>query len=67
MSSSDRLSGNEEAQLEIQKFLEALNSYPARFARNPGVSFAQHHSALTPVKRNGSGRTGRNGSDARKS
>ncbi len=33
---------NEEAQREIQKFLRALNSYPARAAKDPGVSFRQH-------------------------
>jgi hypothetical protein len=48
------VSGNEEACLEMQSFLEALHSYPERFARNPGVSFEQHHSGLMPVERNGS-------------
>ena len=49
---SDRVSGNEEACLEIQSFLKALNSYPESFARNPRVSFEQHHSGFRPVGRN---------------
>ena len=64
---SDRVSGNEEAHQEIQNFLKALDSYPERFARNPGVSFAEHHRALAPVKRSGFGRARQNGRDARKS
>ena len=51
VSRSERVSGNEEACLEIQSFLEALNSYPESFARNPGVSFEQHHSGFRPVGR----------------
>ena len=61
------MSGNQEAHQEIQNFLQALASYPKRFARKPGVSFAEHHRASMPVKRNGSGRPMRNGSNARKS
>ena len=58
---------NQEAHQEMQNFLKALDSYPERFARNPGVSFAEHHSSLMPVKRNGFSRAGRNGSHAQKS
>lgn len=66
MSRSDRVSGNEEACLEIQRFLKALDSYPECFARNPEVSFEQHHSGLMLVGRNGSGRAKKDDSDARK-
>jgi len=31
-----------EVQREIENFLRALNSYPDRFALNPGISFEQH-------------------------
>ena len=64
---SDRVSGNQKAHQEIQNFLKALDSYPERFARNPGVSFAEHHSASIPIKRNGFSRARRNGSGAQKS
>jgi len=65
VSGSTRVSGNEEACLEIQRFLKALDSYPECFAQNPGVSFEQHHSDFMPV-RNGSDRAKQRGSDARK-
>jgi sugar-specific transcriptional regulator TrmB len=32
----------EQVQEEIQSFLEAVDSYPARAAKEPGVSFHQH-------------------------
>jgi hypothetical protein len=31
---------------EIQDFLQALNSYPARVAKEPRVSFQQHLSSI---------------------
>ena len=31
-----------QVQREIQSFLQALDSYPARVAREPGLSFRQH-------------------------
>ncbi len=34
------------AEREIQTFLEALNSYPQSFARDPDLSFEQHLVAL---------------------
>lgn len=49
-------SGNEEAYLEIQNFMQALRSYPRRFARTPGVSFEQHHGGRRPMKGNGGSR-----------
>lgn len=62
---SDRVSGNEEACLEIQSFLKALDSYPERFARNPGVSFEQYHSGLMSG-RNGSSRAKQDDCEARR-
>jgi len=41
-----RLSGNEQVRREIQSFLYAVKSYPGRFARDPRVTFAEHHSGL---------------------
>jgi hypothetical protein len=41
-----RLSGNEQVRREIQSFLQALDSYPDRFARNPGITFEEHRSGL---------------------
>lgn len=50
---SARASGNEEAYVEIQSFMKALDSYPERFARRPGMSFEQHHRGFGRVKRRG--------------
>ena len=33
---------SEQVEEEIQSFLEAVDSYPARAAKEPGVSFHQH-------------------------
>jgi hypothetical protein len=63
----DRVSGNEEAYLEIQNFIKALNSYPACFARTPGVSFDQHQSGLAAIKSNESSRAKQNDCDVRRS
>jgi hypothetical protein len=52
---SDRVVGNEEARVEMQSFLEALDSYPESFARDPGISFEQHCSSLMTFARDGSG------------
>jgi len=41
-----RPSGNEDVRREIASFLRALHSYPERFARNPGISFEEHRSAI---------------------
>jgi hypothetical protein len=38
---------NEEARLEIQNFLHALDSYPARAVKEPRISFLQHLSTLS--------------------
>ncbi|HEY6372353.1 MAG TPA: hypothetical protein VIX37_17385 [Candidatus Sulfotelmatobacter sp.] len=42
------MSGNEKVRVEIQTFLQALNSYPERFKRNPGITFEEHRSTLIP-------------------
>jgi hypothetical protein len=42
--------GNEQVRREIQSFLQALNSYPDRFARNPRVSFEEHCIGLVQAK-----------------
>jgi hypothetical protein len=36
----------EEVQQEIRNFLQALDSYPARVAKDPRVSFQQHLGSL---------------------
>jgi hypothetical protein len=38
---------NEEARLEIQNFLHALDSYPTRAAKDPRISFQQHLSNVS--------------------
>ncbi len=38
---------NERARLEIQNFLHALDSYPARAVKEPRISFQQHLSAVS--------------------
>ena len=42
----NHLSGNEQVRREIQRFLQALRSYPERFARNPRLTFEEHCSGL---------------------
>jgi hypothetical protein len=37
---------DQQVRAEIQSFLEALDSYPALFARNPDITFDQYLSAL---------------------
>ena len=41
-----RMSGNEQVRAEIQTFLLALTSYAERVARDPKVTFEQHHVSL---------------------
>jgi hypothetical protein len=43
---ADQRSGNEQVRREIQSFLHALKSYPDRFAKEPHVTFEQHHGGL---------------------
>jgi hypothetical protein len=33
---------NQEVRMEIQRYLQALASYPDRFARDPDISFEEH-------------------------
>lgn len=45
------MSGNEQVRVEIEIFLQALDSYPARFAANPEVTFEEHQASLMPLGR----------------
>lgn len=38
--------GNEQALVEMRSFLQALASYPERFAANPRITFEQYRSSL---------------------
>jgi hypothetical protein len=49
------LSGNEQVCMEIQIFLQALDSYPKRFARNPGITFEEYCSVLVQTAKIDSG------------
>ena len=40
------MSGNERVLEEIKTFLKALDSYPARFAANPEITFEEHRASL---------------------
>ena len=40
------MSINQQVLTEIQIFLKALDSYPDRFARDPQITFEQHHCGL---------------------
>lgn len=44
--SESRMSGNEQVRAEIKTFLQALNSYPARFAVDPEITFEEHRTSL---------------------
>src|ERR1700726_4695597 len=41
-----RRSENAQVRREIENFLQALHSYPDRFARDPRVTFEEHHGGL---------------------
>jgi hypothetical protein len=43
---ANQVTGNDQVRIEMQSFLQALRSYPERFARNPRLSFAEHCSGL---------------------
>jgi hypothetical protein len=43
--------GNEQVRAEIETFLRALDSYPARFAANPGMTFEEYRASLEPLAR----------------
>jgi hypothetical protein len=40
------MSGNEQVRVEIKTFLQALASYPNRFAADPRVTFDEYHLSL---------------------
>jgi hypothetical protein len=40
---------DEQVRTEIQTFLRALDSYPDRFARDPGVTFEEHRNSLVQI------------------
>ena len=45
------VSANDQVRSEIQAFLEALNSYPESFARDPQITFEEHRGSLArPAK-----------------
>jgi hypothetical protein len=44
--SQSSLSADEQVRLEIQSFLQALESYPDRAAKEPNLTFEQHLYAL---------------------
>lgn len=50
-----RRAENAQVRREIENFLRALHSYPARFARDPRVTFEEHHglvrAAMTESRR----------------
>ena len=41
-----QLTGNDHVRIEMQRFLQALRSYPERFASNPRLTFEEHCSGL---------------------
>ena len=41
-----RRAENAQVRREIENFLQALHSYPDRFARDPRVTFEEHHGGL---------------------
>ncbi|HEY3972747.1 MAG TPA: hypothetical protein VGM18_07070 [Candidatus Sulfotelmatobacter sp.] len=47
----DSLSGNAQVRREIQSFVQALNTYPERFLKDPGISFEEHCSGLNQTGR----------------
>jgi hypothetical protein len=42
---------NQQAEQELMTFLLAVDSYPDRASREPGVSFHQHLSSFLPTER----------------
>jgi hypothetical protein len=53
----DVLECNQLACEEFQKFILAIESYPERFAKEPGISFRRHLSSLFTSSRNDVGAT----------
>jgi hypothetical protein len=49
------LFGNEQVRIEIRIFLQALDSYPQRYARNPGITFEKYCGGLVQSAKTGPG------------
>jgi hypothetical protein len=45
----NRLSGNDQVRIEIETFLQALNSYPEYFSKDPETTFEKYCSSLVPA------------------
>lgn len=43
------MSNNEQVQVEMETFLQALTSYPERFATDPRITFEEHRSSLAAI------------------
>ena len=43
---ANQVSGNEQVRSEMQTFLQALHSYPERFAPDPEISFEEYWVSL---------------------
>ena len=55
-----------QVQEEIENFLQALNSYPARVAKDPGITFHQHLCSFFRGARYGNGNGNDNNHRARR-
>jgi hypothetical protein len=51
----NRLSGNEQVRIEIETFLQALDSYPKYFSKDPETTFEKYCSSLVPAGRKDAG------------
>lgn len=51
------MNGNERVRVEMQTFLQALASYAERAARDPRITFEEHHVSLMIPVRNVSRKT----------
>jgi hypothetical protein len=49
--SENGMSGNDQVRVEIEVFLQALSSYPARFAADPRMTFEEYRASLMPISR----------------
>jgi hypothetical protein len=47
----NRVSRNEQVRNEIQNFLQAINSYPERFSREPRISFEEHRQNISRAQK----------------
>ena len=58
---ANQVSGNEQVRSEMQTFLQALHSYPERFAQDPEISFEEYWGSLAQTART---KPSRRGSDS---